>query len=85
MHSSILTNKGQVTIPCEIRRQLGLRPGDKVGFTIENDHVVLFRKQNNIEAAFGLCRPKRSASLKDIKGIMANANVDNIRDRDDRI
>jgi antitoxin PrlF len=67
MHTSAITIKGQVTIPSDIRRQLGLNPGDKVGFIIEDDHVVLFRKQNNIEAAFGLCKPKRSASLNDIE------------------
>lgn len=67
MHSSTLTSKGQVTIPSDIRQQLNLHSGDKIGFAIEDDHVVLFLKQDNVEAAFGLCRPKTSASLKDIK------------------
>jgi AbrB family looped-hinge helix DNA binding protein len=67
MRSSSLTSKGQVTIPSEIREQLGLHPGDRVGFIIEKDHVVLFRRQHNIEAAFGLCRPKRSASLEEME------------------
>lgn len=63
MHSSSLTSKGQITIPSEIRNQLGLHPGDKVGFLIENDHVIIFRKQNDIEAAFGICQPKQTANL----------------------
>lgn len=67
MYSSPLTVKGQVTIPVDIRNRLGLHPGDKIGFAIENDHVVLFRKESNIEAAFGICHPKTSASLKDIE------------------
>jgi len=67
MHSSALTIKGQVTIPADIRKQLGLQPGDKVGFLVEDDHVVLYRKESNIEAAFGICHPKTSASLKDIE------------------
>lgn len=67
MHSSALTVKGQVTIPADIRNRLGLQPGDKIGFAIENDHVILFRKETNIEAAFGICRPKTSASLQDIE------------------
>ncbi len=66
MHSSTLTVKGQVTIPADIRDQLGLQPGDKIGFAIEDDHVVLFRKENNIEAAFGICHPKTSVSLQDM-------------------
>lgn len=67
MLSSSLTIKGQITIPRQIRQQLKLRAGDKVGFTIEGDHIILFRKQNNIEAAFGLCQAKRSATLSDIE------------------
>jgi AbrB family looped-hinge helix DNA binding protein len=67
MQSSALTVKGQITIPVEIRKQLGLQPGDKIGFFIEDDHVVLFLKENNIEAAFGICHPKTSASLDDIQ------------------
>jgi antitoxin PrlF len=67
MNSSALTIKGQVTIPVNIRKQLGLHPGDRIGFLIEDDHVVLFRKENNIEAAFGISHPKTSASLKDIE------------------
>lgn len=66
MQSSSLTVKGQVTIPAEIRKQLGLHPGDKIGFVIEDDHVVLYRKESNIEAAFGLCHPTTSADLQTI-------------------
>lgn len=67
MHSSALTVKGQITIPSDIRKQLGLHPGDKIGFFIEDDHVILFRKENNIEAAFGICHPNTSATLEDIE------------------
>jgi AbrB family looped-hinge helix DNA binding protein len=34
---STITSKGQVTIPAEIRRRLGLRQGDKLSFVIEDD------------------------------------------------
>lgn len=66
MHSSAMTVKGQITIPSDIRKQLGLQPGDKIGFFLEDDHVILFRKEQNIEAAFGICQPKTSANLQDI-------------------
>lgn len=36
-----LTSKGQVTVPKEIRDELGLRPRDKIRFSIENGHAVL--------------------------------------------
>lgn len=76
MHSSSLTSKGQVTIPAEIRQQLGFHSGDKVGFLIEDDHIILFRKQNDIEAAFGICKPKRTASLKDIEEAIRKGGSD---------
>lgn len=66
MLTSALTSKGQVTIPSDIRRQLHLHPGDKVGFMVEDDHIVLFRKEKNIEAAFGILKTRRTASLEKI-------------------
>lgn len=38
-----ITDKGQVTIPIDIRHQLGLMPGDEVEFVIEGDWVRLHR------------------------------------------
>ncbi len=31
-----VTSKGQVTIPADIRRRLGVEPGDEVSFTVED-------------------------------------------------
>ena len=67
MHSSTITTKGQITIPANIRKQLGLSSGDKIGFFIEDNHIILFRKESNIEAAFGICHPQISVSLKGIE------------------
>lgn len=36
MPSSRLTSKGQITVPKEVRDQLGLRPGDEVEFVAED-------------------------------------------------
>ena len=41
IYSSILTQKGQVTIPQEIRKHLKLKPSDKVFFIKYEDNVVL--------------------------------------------
>ncbi|MDR7300979.1 AbrB/MazE/SpoVT family DNA-binding domain-containing protein [Haloactinomyces albus] len=38
-----MTEKGQVTIPIEMREQLGLMPGDEIEFHQEGDAVVLKR------------------------------------------
>lgn len=40
LHSTI-TAKGQTTIPGQIRRALHIKPGDKLAYRIEGDHVTL--------------------------------------------
>ncbi|MDR3280035.1 MAG: AbrB/MazE/SpoVT family DNA-binding domain-containing protein [Synergistaceae bacterium] len=38
---SRVTSKGQVTIPIEMRRKLGIRSGDKVVFIDEGNKIVI--------------------------------------------
>ena len=38
-----LTSKGQTTIPKEIRDGLGLKPGDRMTFTLMPDATVIMR------------------------------------------
>lgn len=38
-----VTSKGQVTIPYEIRRRLGVEPGSEVDFVTDDDAVRLVR------------------------------------------
>lgn len=46
MHTGIssLTQKGQTTIPIEIREELGLKEGDKLLFEIVNHNKILIKK-----------------------------------------
>lgn len=37
---STITSKGQVTIPVEVRRHLGVRENDKIAFVIEDSGAV---------------------------------------------
>lgn len=67
MQTTTLTSKGQVTIPASIRRLLGLKPGDQVTFVVEDGHVTLARKENRIEAAFGLYKTESSVSIEDME------------------
>ena len=41
MATSTLTSKGQTTIPKAVRRHLGLKPGDKIRFLVEDDGRVM--------------------------------------------
>jgi AbrB family looped-hinge helix DNA binding protein len=48
MLQSIITRKGQTTIPKEVRILLKLRPKDKIFYIIEGDKVVLKPLQGDI-------------------------------------
>lgn len=43
MHVSKLSAKGQVTIPLEIRKALGIEPGDLVAYEIQGQSVKIKR------------------------------------------
>ncbi len=43
MHVSKLSAKGQVTIPLEIRKALGIEPGDLVAYEMHGQSVKLSR------------------------------------------
>ena len=54
-----ITSKGQITIPIEIREQLGLLPGTEVGFRIDGDAVLLMRAENGGGRGRGLVESMR--------------------------
>lgn len=41
MPSATITSKGQITLPVEIRRALGVGPGDRVSFRTTSDGRVV--------------------------------------------
>ncbi|MDR1470778.1 MAG: AbrB/MazE/SpoVT family DNA-binding domain-containing protein [Spirochaetaceae bacterium] len=36
-----MTEKGQITVPVEIRRSLGLKPGKKLNISLKGDDIVI--------------------------------------------
>jgi antitoxin PrlF len=56
----ILSKRGQVTIPREIRARLNLKPGDKVEFVIQGDGAAqLFAKNRDVRELRGMLGPVR--------------------------
>ncbi|HXH84975.1 MAG TPA: AbrB/MazE/SpoVT family DNA-binding domain-containing protein [Candidatus Tectomicrobia bacterium] len=51
-----ITQKGQVTIPREIRERLRLEPGDRVIFQVEGDAVRIRRAPSKALALYGAFR-----------------------------
>ena len=39
--STALSSKSQIVVPAEVRRKLGLKPGDEIIVEVEGDHAVL--------------------------------------------
>ena len=47
-----MTQRGQVTVPAEVRRMLGLHPRDKVAFAIEEGEVKLLPAKFTLQSAY---------------------------------
>jgi AbrB family looped-hinge helix DNA binding protein len=54
-----ITQRGQVTIPAEVRRLWGAKPRDKVTFQIDGDEVRLVPAGFTVETAYGSVKPLR--------------------------
>lgn len=48
MPVAVLTSKGQMTIPKEIKRALNLKPSERVIIAIEDEHAVIKPLRGNI-------------------------------------
>ncbi|HLX56753.1 MAG TPA: type II toxin-antitoxin system PrlF family antitoxin [Ktedonobacteraceae bacterium] len=57
-YETSLTEKGQVTIPQEIRRLLGLQPRDKVRFEVEGDEIKISRAESKLLKWFASVAPR---------------------------
>lgn len=58
-HFTIVTRKGQVTIPAAIRRALGIEQGDKVMFSLEQEAVRLRRTGSVVERTAGIVTSRK--------------------------
>ena len=57
--AATLTSKGQTTIPKEIRDSLGMKPGDRMTFTLMPDSTVIMRmKSKRITQLAGILHKK---------------------------
>jgi antitoxin PrlF len=78
-----LTQKGQVTIPAEIRHRLGLKPKDVVRFEIEGDEVKLKPATSQLLAGFGAVTPKeKPEDWRKVRAEMEEAAADEVAAED---
>ena len=71
--ATVITSKGQVTIPKPVRDKLKLRTGDRLDFIVESDGTVrLVPITTSIKELKGLVpKPKRILSLEDMDKAIA--------------
>jgi len=64
MSEATLTSKGQITIPVDIRRSLGVQAQDRLSFTPMPDGTVVLRAKNKTLANIkGLLKPPPGTSV----------------------
>jgi AbrB family looped-hinge helix DNA binding protein len=64
-----VTSKGQVTIPKEVRQQLGIRQGSRIEFLLVGDHVEMRVKSSPTDGqdtGFGMLKSRRVAVPADL-------------------
>ena len=76
MDASTVTSKGQVTIPKEVRRALGIRQGSRVAFTAKNGKCelrVLHRAPEAVVSGHGMLgsRGQHLAADFDVASLLA--------------
>ena len=63
-----LNTKGQITIPRQIRQQLGIQSGDEMEIHVENTQLVILPKsRHKIESIFGILKARTSVSLEEME------------------
>lgn len=77
-HVRTVTAKGQVTIPAEVRKLLGVGPHDKVVFRITDAGTVELKPaEMTLEDTFGAVTPRRKAEdFEDVKSAAIEEQVD---------
>ena len=73
--SSTITSKGQITLPAEMRRRLGLKSGERVKFVIKGQELVV--SKDNYWEELDAFRKEMSAKVR--RAGLAGLSIEEIR------
>jgi len=74
-----VTVKGQVTIPVELRKMLGVQPNSQVLVSLEAGRVVIKPVSMTLEEAFGSVRPINTPeNFKELREIALEDHVEGV-------
>ncbi|MDN2582926.1 AbrB/MazE/SpoVT family DNA-binding domain-containing protein [Aquibium sp. ELW1220] len=73
MATATITSKGQITIPAQVRIDMGLTAGDRVDFIrMEDGHYAVVPASHSIRSLKGIVpRPRKPVSLGDMQEAIA--------------
>jgi len=66
MNLSTVTQKGQITVPLDFRKILGLKPYDRVLFEKKNNKVLLSKAVDIMDLS-GSLKPKQNKGMDPLK------------------
>ncbi len=83
-YEAIVTRKGQITLPAEVRRKLGLKRADRVQVSVHGKTVQLRRQQTSrLQAHFGIARGRRTRlTPREERAAFLHAVADNAQKED---
>jgi AbrB family looped-hinge helix DNA binding protein len=64
-HVGTVGPKGQVTLPVEVRKELGIQPSDRVVIQVEGQTVVVRRIESSLLEGYRSIHAKRPGTLTD--------------------
>lgn len=69
MPTATITSKGQITLPQQVRSDMGLTAGDRVDFIrMEDGHYAVVPASHSIKSLKGIIpRPAKPVSLEDMQ------------------
>lgn len=72
---SVVTRKGQITIPAEFRKALGLKEGDKVALSLEEGEVRLSPTESVVTRTAGIFKTGEPAKTAEELRVLAEEAI----------
>lgn len=77
MLESTVTTKGQTTLPKDVRKALGLQPGDKLRYILLDGEIRLLRARPVLDLEGVLRRPgQKTVTLEEMEEAIAMGTID---------
>jgi antitoxin PrlF len=77
MHESTVTTKGQTTLPKDVRKALGLQPGDKLRYILLDGEIRLLKARPVLDLEGALKRPgQKTVTLEEMEEAIATGAID---------